>query len=322
MSKKLTKLLEYYTADDYVRKKIAETASFNELIKDVPKERKELLLSNELEGSHVLQEEVLKTILEGAKDFRCMREAFPMERTNTSAVRVVYQPDKPGRAVEVPEGGKIPINYDVLDSKTIKIKKYGDRPLISKEIIEDALWDRVSIELKRLGFRMENALNDECMKEMLSGSPNSVNATSGGIIPKDVSDTIRDIKKKRFLANAFILHPQSEGELRISDNLLKYHSAGDAQALREGSIGKLFGLNAFIYSIDNDDETLNWGSEIGDAYAWIGDANEFLKIIMRRELQVEKYDDPVYDLVGLSATMRFGVGKIQENSGQFIKKYG
>jgi hypothetical protein len=35
---------------------------------------------------------------------------------------------------------------------------------------------------------------------------------------------------------------------------------------------------------------------------------------MREELRVERYSDPIKDLVGMTATMRFGVGKIRDTS--------
>jgi HK97 family phage major capsid protein len=317
---KLTKLLEYYTADDYDRKKMASSSSFKKSIEDVPKTRRELLLSDELEESHLLQEEVIKTIVEGAKDFRCMRDVFPIERTNTNSVRVVYEPDSPGIAVEVPEGGKIPVNHDTLSHKTVSIKKYGDRPLLSKEIIEDCLWNRVDLELKRLGYRMENALNNACMKEMLSSGVNTTGGTAGGIEPSDISDVKRAIKLDGFLATHMIMHPQAEGEFAKSDYLMKANFAGDSGLLREGKIGKLLGLKSFIYSYDNSDNNTNWGSTDGDGYIWVGNPSEFMKLIFRRDIQIEEYDDPIYDLVGLSATMRFGVKRIQNNAGYFITR--
>lgn len=38
-------------------------------------------------------------------------------------------------------------------------------------------------------------------------------------------------------------------------------------------------------------------------------------IAMRRDYTVEQYDDPIHDLVGISATMRFGVEVIQTDAG-------
>lgn len=318
---KLTKLLEYYTADDYDRKKMSSSKSFKEsVLKSTPKKRRELLLSDELEESDLLQEEVLKTIVKGAEQFRCMRDVFPIERTKTNSVRVVYQDDEPGTAVEVPEGGKIPVNHDTLSHTNISIKKYGDRPLISNEIIEDCLWDRVDIELERLGYRMENALNDQCMKEMLSATPNTNSGTAGGIAPSDISDVKRLIKLNGFLGTHMIMHPQAEGEFAKSDYLMKANFSGDNKLLREGNIGKLLGLKSYIYSLDNSDNSTNWGSTDGDAYIWVGNPGQFLKVVMRRDIKVDEYDDPVYDLVGLSATMRFGVGRIQNNAGYFITR--
>lgn len=316
MTKKLPKMLEYYNATPSERKAIRNTESFKKtVLAGMPKSKKELLLTEAAEEDTLLQEEVLKTIVEGARRWRCMRDLLPIEKTNTNSVRVVYQDSASGFAAEIPLGGKIPVNHDSFSYTTINIKKYGDRPTITEDLIEDCLWDRVALELDRLGERMENTFNRECMDAMLSSSPNTANAATGGITPKNIATSIKNVKVRGYMPTHLVLHPTADGELMQSDYLLKANESGSDRLLRNGDVGELFGLRKFIYSIENG----NWNDTDGSGYyAWIGDPSRYAKVMMRREISFKKYEDPIYDLIGISATMRFGVGKLQNDAGEFI----
>lgn len=311
---KLTKMLEYTKAGKVERKELRNKPSFEKLVLDnVRKDQKELLLSDELEETTVLQEEVLDTIISGAQRFRCMREFLPIYKTGTYSMRIVYQDGLTNFAKDIPEGGKIEINSDTLEHTNVEVKKIGTRPLITKELIEDALWDRVEIELQRSGARMENKFNLDGMTAMLSGTEHTVDASST-FVAKDIAKAIKAVKLRGFIPTEMILHPEAEGELMQDDNIFRYDYSGDSNLLRRGTLGNLLGLKNYLFSI----ETGKWTADTNDYYGWVGDPQAYAACAMRRDIAVEEYDDPVHDLLGIKITMRYGMGKVQNDAGVFI----
>ncbi len=317
---KITKLLEYAHAGKVERKELINKPSFEKLVLDtVRKDQKELLLSDELEESTVLQEQVLDTIISGAERFSCMREFLPMYKCNTYSMRIVYQDDMSSFAKDIPEGGKIEIDQDSLAKTNINVKKIGTRPLITNELIEDALWDRVEIELKRAGARMENKFNKDGITSMLSGTPHEVEATAS-LVVKDIASAIKAVKLRGFIPTDAIYHPDAEGELMQNDNIMNYYQSGDNNLLRNGSVGNLLGLKSHLFSIETSGETIDWSDTDDDYYAWVGDPQAYSACAMRRDVAVEEYDDPVHDLLGIKITMRYGMGKVQNDAGVFLQK--
>lgn len=318
---KLTKLLEYAHAGGVERKELANKPSFQKTVLDTVREdQKALLLSDELEESTVLQEQVLDTIIAGAERFSCMREFLPTYKCNTYSMRIVYQDDMSSFAKDIPEGGKIEIDQDSLAKTNINIKKIGTRPLITNELIEDALWDRVEIELKRAGARMENKFNKDGMTAMLSGTPKTVDASSDMVV-KDLSKAIKEVKLRGFIPTDAMYHPDAEGELMQNDNILNYYQSGDSNLLRNGSIGTLLGLKSHLFSIETSGAPVKDWEDVNDSYyAWVGDPQAYCACAMRRDVAVEEYDDPIHDLLGIKVTMRYGMGKIQNDAGVFIVK--
>lgn len=317
---KLTKMLEYTKASKGKRKELMKKPSFKKVVLDtIPKDQKELLLSDALEESTVLQEEVLDTIIYGAQRFRCMREFIPIYKTSTFSMRIVYQDGLTNFAKDIPEGGKIEINSDTLNHVNIDVKKIGTRPLITKELIEDAMWDRVQIELQRSGARMENKFNKDCMDAMLAGTPKTVDA-SGTFVAKDIAKAIKEVKLRGFIPTEMILHPDAEGELMLDDNIFRASFAGDNNLLRRGTLGNLLGLKNYLFSIETGSAPKAWEDEDDSYYGWVGDPQAYLACAMRRNIAVEEYEDPVHDLLGIKITMRYGTKKVQNDAGVFIVK--
>jgi HK97 family phage major capsid protein len=314
---KLTKLLEYANeSQPGERKSLRNKPSFKkEVTSTLNKSQKELLLSDELESSTLLQTEVLDTIIKGATQYRCMRDLIPQYNITTNQLRIVYQDDVAGTASEIPEGGKIEIDSDSLSHANLDIKKVGTRPLITKELIEDGLWDVVEMQLERAGARVENKFNIDGMTAMLD-SKSEIDATDSTLDIKDIAKAMKTVRTNGFIPTHVVLHPTAEGELMQSDYLLRSDYSGSNDLLRNGSIGKLFGLKSYLYSL----ETGDWDDEAGNVYAWVGDPQSYAGCAIRRPIAVEEYDDPIHDLMGISVTMRYGFKKINNNAGVFIEK--
>jgi len=323
---KLTKMLEYAYAGNVERKKLANTESFKTVVLDtLPKERKELLMSEGLESDTLLQEEVYNTILEGSKPLQCVRQVFPIVKTNTYQIRITKESGNLGKAVDVAEGAAIPIDTETFHTCDLKIKKVGTRPLITNEMIEDGLWDMVEFELMRAGQKIEHKLNYDVINEATDKSTYSQIATvdaGAGFTLANMLTGIKEILNRDWIPTDMIMTPFAENLLISSNNLLQAHMAGSDAALRNYDVGKIFGLKLHRLTVDGwTTGTYKWNSGNDtqhDVHALICDPS-FCFIGMRRDITVEQYDDPIHDLIGLAATMRYGVKTVQPEKACIIE---
>lgn len=323
---RLTKMLEYAYAGNTERSRIANTESFRKTVLDtIPKERKELLMSEGMESDTLLQEEVYNTIIEGSKPIQCVRNVFPVINTDTYQIRITKESGNLGKAVDVAEGAAIPIDTETFTTTNLEIKKVGTRPIITNELIEDGLWDMVEFELMRAGQKLEHKLNYDVINEAVDKSTYSAISTVDAGADFTLANTLTAIKNildYDYVPTDFILTPFAENKLISSNNLLQANYAGSDAALRNYDIGKIFGLNIHRLSVDgSSDNTYKWNSgndTAHDIHALVCDPT-YCMIGMRRDITVEQYDDPIHDLVGLSATMRYGVKTVQPEKACIIE---
>ena len=318
---KLTKLLEFAYAGNTQRSRMLNSESFKKTVLDTitDKEQKNLLLANQIEETTLIQEEVYKTVIEGAEPFTCMRNVLPVVKTNSYSLRVVYG-ESGTYAKDIPEGGKIEIDTQNFSKKDITIKKVGTRPLISNELIEDSNFDIVEIELKKAGARLENKLNRDAILEMLQNAngstPADVDPAGTHLAVSDIAKAIGEVKAQGYLPTVLLTHPTAEGYLLTDSNLAYVAYAGTNTPLTEGKVPKLMGLTPYTLGVTTGDDTYHWDATDGTGhyYAMVVDPANYAMIAMRRDITVEEYDDPIHDLIGIKCTMRYGVGVIHDDA--------
>lgn len=321
-NKKLTKLLQLGYANNSERTRILNKDSTQEILGLGNKEYKALLQSETANTTTLVQEEVYRQISEGAEPFKVMRNILPIIKTDTYSVRVV-KGETGTYAEELAEAANIPIDNQVYTKEDISIYKIGTRPLITNELVEDCLWDIIALELSKAGARMENKLNRDCLLEILTDTTagtSDVDPEGTHLAVTDIAKARADVESNNYLPNTLILHPSAEGYLLQDSNLVYAAWAGTAQSLHTANIPKLMGLTPYTLSVTTGDTGHVWGStDASNNYnGIIMDSAAHTYLAMRRDLQVEQYDDPIHDIVGMACTMRYGVSTIQSASGVLI----
>lgn len=297
-------LMKYAVADNKDKPKLLSRFQNPNIVK--------LLQSEDIENTTLIQEEVYKTVLEGAEPQLCMREALPVLKVKSNALRYVMG-ESGTYAEEVAEGAEIPIDTQDYSKTDFVIKKIGRRPLITNELIEDGLFDVIALELKKAGAALENKLNMDALNTLINSAIASEALTSAGIVQvSDIATAIGKVKKNNFIPDTLILSPTAESTLLRDSNLVYVNRAGDNSALRGGNIGAtLLGLKPYTTSVTGD----GWGGETsGDTLALVIDRTHAGAIAMRRDLTIEQYKDPIRDLAGMSITMRYDVKSFFSNA--------
>jgi hypothetical protein len=316
----MTKLLQVAFAKPSEQKRLIEKDSTKFVLGD--EKYKALLQSSSVQESNLLQEEVFKTISEGAEPWKCMREVLPIIKTDTYSVRVV-KGETGTYAVDVAEGAKVPIDTQVYSKEDISISKIGTRPIITNELVEDSLFDIIQLELTKAGARMENKLNRDCLLEILtdtSAGTSDVDPDGTHVAVTDVAKARADVAGNNYMPDTAIWHPSAEGYLLQDSNLVYASYAGSSAPLTTGNLPKFMGLKHYTCTVTTGSTGHVWGStDAANNYnGIILDSKAHTYLAMRRDLTVEEYDDPIHDILGIACTMRYGVATIQAASGVLI----
>lgn len=320
-SYRLASLLEYAFADSVAaRKELLEDPSFvrhagEDLVAELSE--KQLLHTEDLEASTLLQEEILKTIYAGAEPFRCFRDLLPVVRSKAYLARVITS-SPVGYAEEYDEATEIQEQTTEFSKLQITPKYVATSVGISNALIEDGLFDLVQLEIEKIGIRLENKLNRDCLLALLQNadSTNDVDPDTSAFGVSHLADAMGNIKSDNFLPTDFVLLPFAEAQLIKDSPLLYANYAGTDVTLREGKIPKILGMKPWTCSVSTGDTTYYWDRTDG-ANHFMGlvlDAKNAAIITMVRDITIKNYEHILADLQKIVGTMRYGVGVIQSSA--------
>jgi hypothetical protein len=265
---------------------------------------RELLVSEGLNNlaNVLIPTEVYGTIIEGAEPYRCMRNVLPIFEMGAEILKVPYG-ETGTYAPVVSEGSEIPIQDQTYSVATFTAKKYGVRPLITNEMVADAKFGVIAAEIRKAGWRIENALNQAALNAILLNSGSSTTNASTTPLPV-LGQGIGAVANQGFHPTDIIFNPACYGAV-LGAFTSVFTSTAD-KIVQTGQIGSLLGCNVSILGVQYTGGTYNWGwGTTGNVGGIILDRNSAAGIGMREDIQVEQYADPIRDLVGLKATARF-----------------
>lgn len=278
----------------------------------------ELLLSTTVESTVLLTTEIMNVFIEGsepAKQARYACQIFPMT-TKTQSFPVG---ETGTYASEVAEGAPVPIEIQDYSSVTLTAKKYGSRPVVTKEMVDDAMFDVIALEVSKAGARLENRLNREVVDELLgtlaATSTYCTDFGNAGATPLTfLNNAIATIQNSGYLPNRVLVHPSCVAAYRTAIQGM-YWDAGTGVMKSQTGLNGLYGLDWFQTGVADNTATYVWGwgtdNYLGGA---VFDSSAGICIGMRQDIQVEQYNDPIRQVVGMTGTMRFDVECIKETA--------
>jgi hypothetical protein len=277
---------------------------------------RELLLSTAIESTTLLQTEMHATVLEGAEPWKCMRQActvLPM-KANTLTIPVG---EVGSYAPEVAEGAEIPISDQDYTSVTLTAKKYGVRPMITDEMVADALYPVIEMEIRKAGAKLENTLNQIALTNLIDNtSANEHDASGSNLGIKAIATAIKKVKADGFIPDRIVLHPDAEALI-----MAEYIPTGyvGAEAAQSGKLPNLLGLSPFITNVaDASSETWEYNSD-GDIGMVVFDSGNSTVIGERQPITIKRFDDVIRQLQGGTVSARWAVGTLQANAGARIE---
>lgn len=274
---------------------------------------KELLLTEAIESTTLIQTEVAKTILEGAEPAKCLRQAIPTVNMNSNVLSWTVGETGTYAGV-VAEAAEIPIETQDYSTVTFTALKYGVRPVITSELVEDGLFNIIELELRKSGARIENSLNRLGISYMIDNLDQDEHDTAGsdqGI--KAVAAAVSTVRAAGFNPDTLIMNPEAEAKILAEFVPTNYYPT--ESIVNTGMIPNILGLKTFTNSIvSNGSETWGYaaGGEIG---MLVFDSAQAAAIGMRKDITINQYNDPIRDLVGMSVLARFDVKTLLAKAG-------
>lgn len=258
-------------------------------------------------ANRLIQEEYLETAIKGAKSAEFMRKILPVLKTVSNRPRVTYLESARYGAVGSYRA-EAPIFKAKLVSRPVIIRKIWTLPLAPEEIIKDGDWNVLEWEIEKAGASIENTLNRDMLIQLIDNASYSVQDASGD--PDYIFDAYDKVAStKKMTPDIAILHP-------------KYYAA----VLKAGmqNFPELPGPKIYILNEDTKDGTSGtkvWGyTDSDDVGGVIFNSSKAGAIVVREDITVEKYRNPLHDLRGAVVYARYGTTYLNPDAVSIIYK--
>jgi len=194
----------------------------------------------------------------------------------------------------VAEGAEIPMDVEEYSSITITPRKYGVRIGISRETIEDAQWDVMSLQLKTAAFELADNEESLIISELdtasgLTGGTRVAN--SNATLPlTDVTAAIQGLEEEYFTPTDMLVGVEVANDMR---NIKEFNSKeyGD-NAISKRLVGTVWGMNVIV------------SHNVSAKYAYVIDRNYAFIIAEKRPVTIERYFDAARDVSFAAVTQR------------------
>ncbi len=201
---------------------IKQDPSFRKLKEQVRPKLKEMILSDQA----FAVAEINRIVWEALQPNLIFRELVTLWHTSNPTYRFIRAILIP-RAFDVQEATEIPIAGEKYDYIDVNMRKIGVRPQISRELVEDAVWDVVARQLAEGGRAMAQKEN-ELGLAILNTAGNSGNnyqgyglaqdaASHGTLAYGDVVGSIGQLRGQNAFPSDLVVNPAEEASVLTDD---------------------------------------------------------------------------------------------------------
>jgi len=261
---------------------------------------RETLLSTDIE-LEIIPTKILGKVIEAARKKLFATQLLGLrlgpQDIPGSKVTVILQTVDTISINKVSEGAEVPVDVEQYSSFDLTPVKYGVRPVITKEMIEDAAFGVVERNIEYAGYKMAEKLDALILKEIETGADAN---TTGHMVSGGAAITIANIAAGMLFLEAdgyrptdFIIGPEIASDIRQIDTFVEADKAGVTNPSKS-LIGTIYGMKVWVSRNVNNVE-----------YAYIIDRDWALCLAEKRPITMERYDDVTKDLTGIVFTARW-----------------
>lgn len=273
---------------------------------------REFVLTEDLEGSGLVQLEIHNTVLKGAVPAKCMRNALPIVKMGTDTMRVPYGSSESVAPMKA-EGADFASMYQDYNYRTLTAETYGNFVPISDELVEDAKFDIIGIELEKMGRNLENQLNQMCLDDLLDNAGNEHDCTGSNVGITAIIKGKALCEADGFYPDVVVMHPSAWGDV-FTDYKPAYNPSAE-DTLRSGVMPQIAGLKPFVCGVADDTSSYVWGYGT-DSYIGmlVMDSANAGIIGMRKDINVKMHEQPLKMIQSPVVSARWDFAYLQANA--------
>lgn len=196
------------------------------------------------------------------------------------------------------EGAEIPLDSIQYETVTFTPLKYGIAIRITREMMEDSQFELLQRNVRTTGKRFaENETN------LILGQLDLANATTGGgaaITIANITESMFDVEDNDYTPTNYLVGNEVIQDLRNIDTFVEANKAGNVDMLTRGFLGNIYGMDVARFST-------NAGVNAVATSSYVFDRTQAYAIAIKRDITVENFDLPTYDMQGAAITQRIDV---------------
>jgi len=262
------------------------------------KSLQELMMTTTSEGE-LIQEQIYETIIQAAKEERLREVCRVIRLTQGSSLNFELATANAMSVGLVAEGAEIPIDVSAYSERVFTPRKYGVRPLITTEMIEDAKFDVIEENIREAGYQMGRNENALIVVALAAGSAitanHAFNSVGTELDVDDIVTAMRRLEESNMHADTMIINPKQAAELRLIDTFVEADKSGVNNPINMYMIGQIFTIKIYV-SVACTVEKV-----------YIFDKRYALALVERRPLTIENYKDNIRDMTGIAVTQRLAI---------------
>lgn len=207
------------------------------------------------------------------------------------------------RVRTIAEGAGIPIDNVTFSSINLKPLKYGVRPVITKEMIEDSQFDLMAYNLATAGREMAENEDALIVTDALDNAGNTV-AGGAAVTIANITRAMQYLEDSDYRPNVLLVGPEVANDLRNIDTFAEADKFGTREMQERGFIGRIYGMDVFMMST----------AAITSTSSYVIDREQAFVIAEKRPVSIEEYDDKTHDLSGVVITQRIKIRHLRASA--------
>ncbi len=205
----------------------------------------------------------------------------------------------------VSEGAEIPMDALEYETVTLEPRKWGVAIRITREMMEDSQFPLLDIHIRYAGKRFAEK-ETELIIDELAGCTNSV--TGGAAITiADIAEAMNYLEQNDYRPTDFLVGDKILQGLRNIDTFVEADKAGNTDMMKTGFLGTIFGMGVVRFS-----RNATSAPAIKCLYAFVIDRAQAYVIAYKRDITIENFDLPTFDMQGAAITMRLDVELLRD----------
>jgi len=284
----------------------------------------------------LFREQLLETIMEGARQRQVAREASNVVNTNTRQGDVpIAQDDE--TAEKVGQGAEIRDDREDYTTIDWDCERVGDGARVTDAMRDQAMVDLIERQVNKVGRSVENAINRVFLEELVDQSSNNFDTSGSDQGYSALNGAFGEVDQDDFRPDTYVTHPEYRTTLFDDTNLAYANRAGTNEVLRNREdapiVGDIAGLDMHAAMSDRtypdgSDDTWDAGAETwgfnadGEKGAVVYDRNHIQLFLYSPDgegMTVKDYEDPIRDLNGVNARIYCDADYSQERAASTIE---